>query len=187
MAVNVPAPTFLHGFTIEAWFNSPTTGRTCDTQQGWMVTHPAFPKGHRVGENRAPELGWKSSLAKAVKEIEDCYRIAHDMTNRFSSDSLLGFPKEFAERLAVYFPDAVPPKKALARHHETFLRTQAELKAAEERPSDEEKIKALVAALKGLLAHEGEIQTSGIGTEHDSDALEAAKKAANEALALAAK
>lgn len=43
----------------------------------------------------------------------------------------------------------------------------------------------LLEALKALLAHEGEIEYSGIGTESDSDALEEAKKAAKAAIAKA--
>jgi hypothetical protein len=41
------------------------------------------------------------------------------------------------------------------------------------------------AALKAMLAHEGEREVSGIGTEHDSDALEAAKRLAYAAIASA--
>lgn len=42
---------------------------------------------------------------------------------------------------------------------------------------------AMYLALQALLAHEGERELSGIGTEHDSEALEAAKLAAKQALA----
>ena len=44
---------------------------------------------------------------------------------------------------------------------------------------------AMYEALKALLAHEGERQYSGIGTEHDSDTLEGAKRSAKPALAQA--
>ena len=44
---------------------------------------------------------------------------------------------------------------------------------------------AMYEALKALLAHEGERQYSGIGTEHDSDTLEGAKRSAKTALAQA--
>lgn len=43
----------------------------------------------------------------------------------------------------------------------------------------------LLAALQALLAHEGERDTSGIGTEHDSLALEQAKAQAQAAIAKA--
>lgn len=43
----------------------------------------------------------------------------------------------------------------------------------------------MLEALKDMLMHEGERQYSGIGTEHDSDALEAAKAAAHAAIAAA--
>ena len=43
----------------------------------------------------------------------------------------------------------------------------------------------LLAALEAMAEHEGERQYSGIGTEHDSDALEAAKARARAALAKA--
>ncbi len=156
MTANVPVPTFLHGFTIEAWFKSPSTGKTCETQQGWYVTHPLVPATlARAGSvfGRAPELGWKPTLAKAIKEIESCHRIAHDATNRFAGDSLMGYNKEFAQRLAIYFPEAPAPKNALARHHENYLKTLDEKRAAEERPSDTEKIAALVAAAREALTY----------------------------------
>ena len=44
---------------------------------------------------------------------------------------------------------------------------------------------AMYEALKAMLGHEGERVYSGIGTEHDSEALEAAKQAARAALAQA--
>ena len=43
----------------------------------------------------------------------------------------------------------------------------------------------LLAALEAMAEHEGERQYSGIGTEHDSDALEAAKARARAAIAKA--
>lgn len=44
---------------------------------------------------------------------------------------------------------------------------------------------AMYEALKAMLEHEGERVYSGIGTEHDSEVLEAAKQAARAALAQA--
>ncbi len=44
---------------------------------------------------------------------------------------------------------------------------------------------AMYLALQALLAHEGKREVSGIGTEHDSEALEAAKQAAQQAIAQA--
>lgn len=44
---------------------------------------------------------------------------------------------------------------------------------------------AMYEALKAMLEHEGERVYSGIGTEHDSEVLEAAKQAARTALAQA--
>lgn len=50
-------------------------------------------------------------------------------------------------------------------------------KKAPEPPATTDLYEAL-AALGALLEHEGERETSGVGTEHDSAALEAAKEAA---------
>ena len=102
----------IHGFTIEPTYLSPSTGRTCATVQGVQVYHPrenALGR-YKLSRHRAP-LGWHYSLGAAREEIERQWQHAYAPEHAFT---LCTYQPDYVERLALWWPDAPNPPKALA-------------------------------------------------------------------------
>lgn len=136
----------------------------------------------------ATETGEKSSRAAWVTLTKDEARDLRDGINRLLGDT----PETAAERdrLREALEIIVTADDDGETHSEEGEPTdqwnmairKARAALANTAPARPDVNAELLAALKALLAHEGERVLSGIGTEHDSEALESAKSQAREAI-----